>query len=83
MQTKNQLAGIIAAALILTFSACKKENSFTNPATTSSTSTNDLISERGTNPDEAVFTEDANARHAARKAAEPHIPPRLNYQPLS
>ncbi len=62
MKRKNQLAGIIAAALILTFSACKKENILTNPGALGSTSTNDLISERGTNPDEAVFTPDAT-RH--------------------
>ncbi|MBA3283682.1 MAG: beta-propeller fold lactonase family protein [Nitrosopumilus sp.] len=67
MQAKNQLAGIIAAALILTFSACKKEDSLTNPGTGGSATTNDLISEKGTNPDEAVFTEEAIARHGQRR----------------
>ena len=67
MQTKNQLAGIIAVAVILTFSACKKENSITNPATSGSASPNNLISEKGTNPDESVFTEDANARYGQNR----------------
>ncbi|MEO8085610.1 MAG: beta-propeller fold lactonase family protein [Bacteroidota bacterium] len=67
MQTKNQLTGIIAVALILTFSACQKEGDFTNPGTSASTSTNDLISENGTNPDEAVFTQDASARHGQNR----------------
>ena len=67
MYHKNQLAGLIAAALILTFSACKKESSFTNPGASGSTSTNDLISEKGANPDEAIFTENALARHGQNR----------------
>ncbi len=67
MQTKNQLLGTIAAALILTFSACKKEESFTNPGTSNSTASSDLISEKGENPDEAVFVEDASARHGQKR----------------
>ena len=65
MQTKNQLAGIIAAALILTFSACKKENSFTNPGSSPAASGDEMISEKGQNPDEEVFSASGdNSRHS-------------------
>ncbi|MEP7171085.1 MAG: beta-propeller fold lactonase family protein [Bacteroidota bacterium] len=55
MKRKNQLAGLIAAALILTFSACKKENNIMNPGTSPATAGDDMISERGANPDEEVL----------------------------
>ncbi|MEP7169345.1 MAG: beta-propeller fold lactonase family protein [Bacteroidota bacterium] len=65
MKRKNQLAGIIAAALILTFSACKKENNFTNPGTSTTASGDDMISERGQNPDEEILSASGeNERHS-------------------
>ncbi len=63
MTIKNQLAGIIAAAIVLSFAACKKEDTATNPGTTSSSSLSDMIGEKNANPDEADLTADAVARH--------------------
>ena len=62
MKTKNLLMGIVASTLFLTFSACKKENSFNNPDISQGHSVNDLISENGTNPDESVFGQESTSR---------------------
>ncbi|MEO8150600.1 MAG: beta-propeller fold lactonase family protein [Bacteroidia bacterium] len=55
MKKRNQFAAVIAAALIVTFSACKKNDNTLSPV--ASTSTNDMISEKGANPDEEIFND--------------------------
>ena len=49
------------AMLMLLFGACKKENQLSPTQNTISTSLQDMISENGNNPDEAIFTSNAEA----------------------
>ncbi|MEO8665882.1 MAG: beta-propeller fold lactonase family protein [Ignavibacteria bacterium] len=54
MKRKNLFAGTIVFAFLLFFTACNKDNIVSNSDTPSSS--NELISENGQNPDEAIFT---------------------------
>jgi 6-phosphogluconolactonase len=57
---KTQALTAIAMSMLL-FSACKKENQQLSPIQSVSTSMQDMISENGNNPDEAIFASNAIA----------------------
>lgn len=59
MKKPIRVLAVAVSAILLTFSSCKKEDKLSNPS--SGTNTPD-ISEKGMNPDEAIFSDEAS-RH--------------------